>query len=221
MILDNWRRVPDPNCPEAWTIWSTFSPKASAIMNGVQTLKRVGGISLDVLEIYIPTLSFTIMFAVFVLQVFYRYFLNDPLTWPPEIISMTFIWTTVLGACYAQRKFEHVAFSVVYDRLSAMGQLIFRLLGNGFIAVAFILALGPVYNYISFMDFQKTTVLEISYSIVFAPFLIFMLLIIGRMLHAIGVDIGILFGHGELVKEAGMEPTVMAEQIVEDTTHGA
>jgi TRAP-type C4-dicarboxylate transport system permease small subunit len=158
-------------------------------MTATAALKRSGLFVLDVIEIYTPTLTFTIMFIVFILQVFYRYFLNNPLTWPPEIISLTFIWTTVLGACYAQRKGDHVAFSIVYDRLSAIGQWVFRVVGNGFIALAFLIALKPTWDYIQFMNFKSSTVLKIPFSVIFFPFIIFLVLIIGRMLYAVAIDV--------------------------------
>lgn len=163
------------------------------MMNGVamkpSPLKRAGVFLLDLLEIYVPSVAFTVMFLVFVISVFYRYFLNSPLTWPPEIISVTFIWTTVLGAAYAQRTHEHVMFTILYDRLSPRGQLIFRLLGNSFVAIAFFLALKPTYEYVQFMSFKRSTVLKIPFSLMFAPFLIFELLIIGRLAHEIFVDL--------------------------------
>lgn len=152
-------------------------------------LKRSGLILLDVLEIYIPTLAFVVMFAVFLLQVFYRYFLNSPLTWPPEVISMTFIWTTVLGACYAQRKHDHVAFDLLYEHASPKIQVAIRLIGNGLIALAFLIALKPSYDYVQFMAFKESTVLKIPFSVMFFPFIIFLVLIIGRMLGAIVLDI--------------------------------
>ncbi|MCG3210336.1 MAG: hypothetical protein FOGNACKC_03967 [Anaerolineae bacterium] len=161
-------------------------------MTDTSILKRSGLFLLDVLEIYLPTLSFVVLFVVFILQVFFRYFLNNPLTWPPEVISIAFIWTTVLGACYAQRQADHVNFSLIYDRLSPMGQLIFRLIGNSFIAIAFIIALKPTYDYITFMNFQKSTVLRISYAYIFSPYLVFLVLIAGRMLASIWVDVQLL-----------------------------
>ena len=152
-------------------------------------MKRAGKFILDTLEIYIPTAAFTVMFLVFIIQVFFRYFLNNPLTWPPEIISMTFIWTTVLGACYAQRTGEHVAFSLLYDRASAKVQLTMRLLGNGLIALIFLIALKPAFDYVMFMSFRSSTVLKIPFSVIFFPFVVFLILISGRMAYAIYLDI--------------------------------
>ncbi len=158
-------------------------------MTGTAILRKTGAIALDTLEIYVPTLAFTVMFLVFIIQVFFRYFLNNPLTWPPEVISMTFIWTTVLGACYAQRTGEHVAFSLLYDRAPAKVQLAMRLMGNGLIAVIFLMALKPAYDYVTFMSFRSSIVLKIPFSVMYFPFVIFMVLIIGRMSYAIFLDI--------------------------------
>lgn len=164
-------------------------------MTGTAILKKTGSIALDTLEIYIPTLAFTVMFLVFIIQVFYRYFLNSPLTWPPEIISMTFIWTTVLGACYAQRKGEHVAFSLLYDSASPKIQIAMRLMGNGLIAAIFLMALKPAYDYVMFMSFRSSIVLKIPFSVMYFPFVVFMILIIGRMLYAIFIDIKRIINH--------------------------
>ena len=158
-------------------------------MSGTTLLKKTGSFTLDTLEIYIPTLAFTVMFLVFIIQVFFRYFLNNPLTWPPEVISLTFIWTTVLGACYAQRTSEHVAFSLVYDRVSAKAQIAMRIIGNGLIAIIFLIALKPTIDYVQFMSFRSSIVLRIPFSVIYFPFIVFLILIIGRMAHAVFIDI--------------------------------
>jgi len=167
-------------------------------------LKRAGQLVLDILEIYVPAVSFVVLFVVFVIQVFYRYFLNNPLTWPPEIISAAFIWTTVLGACYAQRMADHVSFTVVYERLSARGQLAFRMIGSAFVGLAFALALPAVYRYVTFMAFQRTPALDIPMSYVYAPFLVFQTLIIGRMAQAFYRDALVLAGRAPLVRDEGI-----------------
>lgn len=172
-------------------------------MTGTAIFKRSGLFLLDVIEIYTPTITFVVMFVVFILQVFYRYFLNSPLTWPPEVISTTFIWTTVLGACYAQRKSEHVMFTLLYDRSSAKIQLATRLIGNGLIAITFIIALKPAIDYVQFMEFKSSTVLKIPFSYSFAPFVIFLVLIIGRMLYAIFLDVKRIINK-EIEKDAGL-----------------
>jgi TRAP-type C4-dicarboxylate transport system permease small subunit len=154
--------------------------------------KRIGQILLDIPEKYISAFAFTILFLVFVLQIFFRYVLNRPLTWPYEVSIFAFIWTAVLGACFAKRQNSHVVFSLVYDRMSPAGRLVFRLIGNTGILVAFCVALYPTFDFIKFMNIDKSTVLRIPFSIGYGPYLVFMVLIIGRVGYDLFRDVRML-----------------------------
>jgi TRAP-type C4-dicarboxylate transport system permease small subunit len=143
--------------------------------------KKIGQFFIDIPEKYISSIAFTTLFVVFVLQIFFRYVLNRPLIWPYEVSIFAFIWTAVLGACYAKRHNVHVVFSLVYDKMNPLGQLIFRLIGNSLIMIAFVIALYPTYDYIRFMRVERSVQLKITFDIAFGPYLVFMVLIIGRM----------------------------------------
>ncbi|MCJ7650699.1 MAG: hypothetical protein MUP85_18975, partial [Candidatus Lokiarchaeota archaeon] len=58
---------------------------------------KIGKLFLDITEIYIPAITFSLLFIAFLIQVFFRYFLA-PLTWPLEFTLMMFSWTTLFGA---------------------------------------------------------------------------------------------------------------------------
>lgn len=152
-------------------------------------IKKIGVFLLDLFEVYIPSVTFTIMFVVFVLQIFFRYFLNRPLTWPYEVTIFGFIWTALLGACYARREGVHVVFGLVYDQLSPKGQLIFRLIGNGLIFTAFFIALKPSYGQVMFMAFKKSTVLKIPFHIAYFPYVVFVVLILGHTVYDLVLDV--------------------------------
>jgi len=143
--------------------------------------KQIGQILLDIPEKYVPSITFTILFLVFVLQIFFRYVLNRPLIWPYEVSIFAFIWTAVLGACFAKRHNVHVVFSLVYDRQKPRVQLIFRTIGNIGILAAFCIALYPTYDYIKFMHIDRSVALKIPFDIAYGPYLVFMVLIIGRV----------------------------------------
>ena len=152
-------------------------------------LKKIGKFLLDLFEIYIPSVAFTIMFLVFLLQIFFRYFLNNPLTWPYEVTIFGFIWTAILGACFARRHAVHVEFTLVYDAMSPRIQLFFRLIANSLILSAFLLALKPSYEQVQFLAFNKSTVLKIPFNLAFAPYVVFVVLIIGHTLHDLVKDV--------------------------------
>ena len=145
-------------------------------------LGKVGQIFINIIEIYVPLTSFSIMFLVFILQVFFRYVLNWPLAWPYEITIFGFIWTTLLGACYVRRKNAHVSFGLVYENVSPTMRLMFRLIANALILIAFTVPVYATFQYFVFIHIEKSPVLRIPFSIAFSPFLVFLLLIIGYSL---------------------------------------
>jgi TRAP-type C4-dicarboxylate transport system permease small subunit len=158
--------------------------------------KKIGSFLLDICEIYLPSVAFSIMFVVFVIQIFFRYFLNHPLTWPQEVTIFGFIWTAILGACFAKRHNVHVVFDLIYEAATPKTQLCLRLIGNGLIVAAFLIALKPSYEYVQFMSFQKSSVLRIPFNIAFFPYVIFVILILGRTLYDLVIDLRMLFKRG-------------------------
>ena len=155
-------------------------------------MKRTGSLLLNVVERDIPTLTFSALFAIFMVQVVCRY-LFVPLTWPLEFTLIAFIWTTVLGACFAQRDYSHVTFTLIYERTKPKGQLIMRILGNILIVSSFSIALYPSYKYVNFMSFKRSDVLKIPMNIAFSPFIVFLIIMIGRFGYDLVTDIRKLF----------------------------
>ncbi len=153
------------------------------------SLKKAGKFLLDLVELYVPMAAFSIMFILFLLGVFYRYFLNNPLTWPYEASILGFIWTAVLGAAYTRRTRSHVAFTLIYDYLAPRRQVVWRIIGNGMIALVFLISLYPSWDYVQFMAFQKTTVLRIPFNIAYFPYVVFLILVIGHSVYDMVLDI--------------------------------
>ena len=149
---------------------------------------RIFLITLDVLEIYTPTLAFTLMFIVFVIEIVWRYFFV-PLTWTMEFSLMAFIWITLLGACWALRDDSHVVFGLVYDSVGPKAQRAIRVAGNGLLFLAFCIALYPSWKFVAFMGFKKADVMQVSMSIVFFPYVVFTALTIGRLGHRLLTDL--------------------------------
>jgi len=144
--------------------------------------------TLDVLEIYIPTLSFALMFVVFIIEIAWRY-LVVPLTWTMEFSLMAFIWTTLFGACWALRDDSHVVFGLVYDSVGPQAQRLIRIAGNGLMFIAFCIALYPSWKFVAFMGFKKADVMQISMSLVFSPYIAFTVLTIGRTGYSLWNDV--------------------------------
>ena len=156
-------------------------------MKNKAILKRIGLIALNFIEIYVPAVVFIMLFIAFMLQIFFRYFLV-PLTWPLEFTLIAFIWITLLGACFAQRDHSHIKFSMIYDNAKPRTKIWIRIVGNMLLFISFCISFYPTYKYINFMSFKKSNVLKIPMNIAFSPYIVFLIIIIGRLGYDIIID---------------------------------
>ena len=157
-------------------------------MQTAKFLKRTGSVLVDIIEIYIPSITFIVLFITFLLQIFFRYFLV-PLTWPLELTLLCFIWTALLGGLYAKRDNSHVKFTIIYDMVKPKTQLWMRIIGNFMLLLSFCIALYPSYDYVAFMAYKKSNVMKIPMNWAYFPFIIFLVFMIGRFAHDLYVDI--------------------------------
>ncbi len=166
-------------------------------MKVLPAARKAGRILLDVVEIYLPSLAFLVMFVSFIVQIFTRYVLNQPALWPYELTIFGFIWTALLGACYAKRQGAHVKFTLLYDTLGAVKQTWIRLIGNSLILISFVIGFVPALQYVLFMGYKKSTVLKIPYNVAYFVFVIFLADMIGRFAVDVWQDIRLLKKGGE------------------------
>ncbi|MBF7095698.1 TRAP transporter small permease [Alkalibacter mobilis] len=133
---------------------------------------------LDFFEIHMSMLSFMVMFISFVILIFYRYVLKDSIGWLNELNAIAFVWSSIFAAAYGGRSGEHVSFEILYEKVSEKWQLIFRLIGSVMILVTFIILLPNAYQAVVDMAMKKSSVMKIPYNILYAPFILFVLLVI-------------------------------------------
>ena len=150
-----------------------------------QSLKKAVLWLRDCVEIYIPVIAFLVLFGVFVLQIFFRYILRNPQPWSMEVTSMCYVWVVLLGACFAQRKRSHVTFTLIYDLLPVRLKSFTAFLGNLIIFVAPAASVSPTWDYIKFMKVQKSSVLKVGLNYIFAPYMVFL----AMMLFYIGIEL--------------------------------
>jgi len=136
------------------------------------------------------------MFSVFILQIFYRYILNNPLSWTYEVTVLGFLWTTLLGACYVRRIHSHICFDMAYQNRSEKVKIVFRLTGNTLVIIGCLIGVFPTYQYLLDMSIEKTAVLRIPLSFGFLPAFVFIILITGYSIYDVVLDV-VKFTKGE------------------------
>lgn len=127
----------------------------------------------DLTQVWLPGAAFVVMFVVFCIQVICRYFFDFQFRWSYELTVIAFMWSTVMGACYASRKKEHVSFDLIYKKFGRRGRAVMDMAGDCMVFAAFCLLAKPAVEYIRFMGIKSTASLGISFDIVYAPILVF------------------------------------------------
>src|SRR4051794_3093342 len=70
----------------------------------------------------------TVMFATFILQIFFRYVLNNPVGWSEEVIITTWLWTVLWGAAFILEESEEIRFDIIYSKVSERVRRIFTII---------------------------------------------------------------------------------------------
>ena len=182
-------------------------------------MKKVGTFIRNCVEMYIPMIAFVILFVVFVFQVIMRYLFKNPQSWTGEVEQSCFLWLVLLGACYAQRVKGHVTFTLVYDNLSIKGKAITAMLGNLLIIFTFLITILPSFNYIwGLMErHQVTTLLKWPKTVVFFPYVIFLIIILIYALMDVYEEIMVLKGDQKYIDKMPQESKSEAEQAIEES----
>lgn len=116
------------------------------------------------------------MFGAFMVQVFTRYVLNDPVVWTLELCSLAYVWGVCFTAGALVREREHIAFDMIYQHARPAWRRRLAIANTGLIALLFLAGLPGTIDFVDFMGRMRTLDLRIPFNIVFSCFVIFLVL---------------------------------------------
>ena len=126
---------------------------------------------------------FALLFLTFVVQVAARFVWNQPLAWSDELIVILYIAMVFWSAAALLKERDHVMFDLVYAALPPQGQRVMALAAAVLMAALMGVLLPYAFDYVRFMHREPTAVLGVPFSLVFAPFLVFVLAVACMYLH--------------------------------------
>lgn len=94
-------------------------------MKGIQKMNAAVEKVLNIMV----AVSFTILIAACVLQVFTRFVLNNSLSWTEELARYAFIWSNLLGAAICTQKSSHATVTAITDALPKKVQTVLKIAG--------------------------------------------------------------------------------------------
>lgn len=130
----------------------------------------------------------TAMFVSFILQIFFRYVVNKPLSWTLEANLLAWLWIVFWVSAFLLRDRDHVKFDAIYTSVRPPVQRAFALFSAAAIIVGFAVAYPATFDFISFMQIESSSSLGIRLDYVFSAYLVFAAMIILRYsIRAIGI----------------------------------
>ena len=120
------------------------------------------------------------LFFVFIIQVVFRFGLNQPLPWTDEMAVILYIWVILWAAAFMVPEREHVVFDLVYHAVPRRLRRYMRIAGHLMIGGLSAVALPASWDYIRFMAREGTPVLGLPFMWVFLPFALLLVSLVMR-----------------------------------------
>jgi TRAP-type C4-dicarboxylate transport system permease small subunit len=127
---------------------------------------------------WIAAILFVAMFAAFLLQVFTRYVLNDPIAWTQEFVLIVYIWIVFWCAAFLLRQREHITFDMVAVSLPLRLRRVLAIALAVVTGVAFLAALPGTTDYVAFMRIERSPVLGIRFDLLYSIFVVFVVAVV-------------------------------------------
>jgi TRAP-type C4-dicarboxylate transport system permease small subunit len=120
------------------------------------------------------------MFAAFIIQIFFRYALNDPVGWSEEVVITAWLWTVLWGAAFVLGESEEIRFDIFYSNLSERLRRIFTVITGLILICMYGVSLPAAYQYVSFMKVERSAYLHVPINWMYSIFVVFSVACIGR-----------------------------------------
>src|SRR6478735_7870163 len=104
---------------------------------------------LSVLAESVAALLFLAMFAAFLIQVFARYVLNNPIGWTQEFVLIAYIWIVFWCSAFLVRERDHITFDMAFEALPPGARRRLAIVLTAIVAIAFVVALPATIDYIA------------------------------------------------------------------------
>jgi TRAP-type C4-dicarboxylate transport system permease small subunit len=123
-----------------------------------------------------------VMFAAFVVQIAFRYFLNFPLGWAAELTVVMWLWLVLWGAAFVVKESEEIRFDLLSGAASRRTRIAMGIVAALALLVLYGASLPATYKYVTFMKVETSAYLKIRMDWLFSIYLVFLVAILGRYL---------------------------------------
>jgi TRAP-type C4-dicarboxylate transport system permease small subunit len=113
------------------------------------------------------------MFICFLLQIAFRYLLNQPLGWTEEVTVLCWLWGVLWCASFVLSDREEIRFDVVYEVVSTRTRRTFTVISSIALVILFAISLPATWRYVIFMKREHSAYLHMRFDVLYSIYLIF------------------------------------------------
>ncbi|WP_274423244.1 TRAP transporter small permease [Chelativorans sp. YIM 93263] len=130
----------------------------------------------------VPAILLVAMFLCFIIQVFMRYVMDNPVGWTVEVCVIAWLWILLWGQSVSAEEIDEIRFDIVYGSVPDAVRRWFRVIFSILLVGIYAWSLPALWDFVTFMKIQETSYLDIGFNWVYSIALIFSFVTILRYL---------------------------------------
>ena len=121
-----------------------------------------------------------VMFAAFIVQIFFRYVANFPVGWTQELSVILWLWLVLWGAAFVVREREEIRFDIIYGAVWPGARRAMCIITAVTLIALYAVSFPAVVDYVTFMKVEKTAYLKVRFDLLYSIYVVFVVATIGR-----------------------------------------
>ncbi len=121
----------------------------------------------------IAALLLATMFSCFLVQIFFRYVLNNPVGWTEELSILCWMWGILWGAAFVVTESDEVRFDIVYGNVSEGVRRVFTVITGLALIGLYGVSLPAAWSFVAFMKVERSAYLHVPISYLYSIYIVF------------------------------------------------
>lgn len=121
----------------------------------------------------VPAILLAAMFLCFILQVFMRYVMRDPVGWTVEVCVIAWLWILLWGQSVSAREDDEIRFDILYGAVRPEVRRWMRVAFGLCLVAIYAISLPALWDFVTFMKIEQTSYLDLPFSWVYSVALLF------------------------------------------------
>jgi C4-dicarboxylate transporter, DctQ subunit len=115
----------------------------------------------------------SVMFAGFIIQIFYRYVLNNPVGWTEEVIITMWLWTVLWGAAFVLTEAEEIRFDILYSNIPESVRRVCTVITGVAAVLLYGVSFPASLKYVAFMKVERSAYLHVPIDLLYSVYIMF------------------------------------------------